>query len=72
MTGKEFKEMRILWGLSLSDMQKIFGIGGKTTYRHYEIRENKPVPLLFEIFFNYVNRYGLQKAKLEFLRRFKI
>ncbi len=70
MTGKEFKEFRILWKLSILEMQQLMGLNSRGAYRNYEDRD-KNVPLIFDIFFNYVNRHGLKKTKREFKRRFR-
>ena len=70
MTGNEFKEMRTLWGLRLDEIRGLLGyktIGG---YRYHE-DGNRELPIIFDIFFNYVNRYGLKEAKKEFKKRFK-
>ena len=77
MTGKEFREMRMLWGIGLSEMQLLLGINSLGSYRNYENRtdskgRSKEIPLIMNIFFNYVNRYGLEKTKLEFYREFKV
>jgi transcriptional regulator with XRE-family HTH domain len=72
MTGQEFRELRKLLGLRDKHLLRLFGMRSIGMLRHYERKGLKEVPVLFEIFVNYVNRYGFGQAMKEFGRRFKI
>ena len=72
MTGSEFRRLRKLWGLRDKHLMRMFGMRSTGMLRHYERDGLSEVPVLFEIFVNYVDRYGLGKAVNDFSKRFKI
>lgn len=70
MLGTEFKKFRKLCRIKGKVFQKALGYLTYKGYMYHESKDEK-APVIFTMFYNYINRYGLKKAIKDFTERFR-